>query len=86
MIFTAIFAEYVPVVFVYGMGGDETEFDSMRQVVEEMYPGIYTTSKRIGHGSVSSIDWPMDKQTSEFARLVNEDPKLAKGFNIITHS
>lgn len=61
MIFTLVLGEYLPVVFVYGMGGDETEFDNMRRVVEEMYPGIYTTSKRIGHGSVSSIDWPMDK-------------------------
>lgn len=50
---------YVPVVFIYGMGGDPSEFKNMRKTVEALYPGIYTTSKRIGHGAVSSIDMAM---------------------------
>lgn len=77
---------YVPVVFIYGMGGDPSEFNSMRKTVEDMYPGIYTTSKRIGHGSISSIDMSMQDQIDAFAQLVKDDPNLASGFNILTHS
>lgn len=68
------------------MGGDPSEFKSMRKTVETMYPGIYTTSKRIGHGSISSIDMSMQEQIEAFAKLVQEDPRLADGFNILTHS
>lgn len=59
-LFNKVLTEYTPTVFIYGMGSNNNDFDEMRRWTEEMYPGMYTTSKRIGYNAEeASIFWSM---------------------------
>lgn len=48
----------------------------------QKYPGSYAVAVNVANGFDSFVT-PMQQQVDEFAKVVQADPKLANGFNVV---
>lgn len=77
-------AQYTPVVFMHGMGdsGSNPGMKSLCASAPSKYPGMYSVCANVANGA-ASIFTELGPQVDEFAKLVQGDPKLANGFNVV---
>ena len=54
-IYTAVIAEYVPVVLMHGLTDSVSSSDLLAQVIREEVPGIYVKECEVGNGGQSSV-------------------------------
>lgn len=82
--FTAA-ARYRPVVLAPGLFcGDEGGMPVIAAWLQKEYPGIYIQNYTINHWASLLID--MNDQVDNLAKLIQGDPNLADGFDLIGHS
>jgi hypothetical protein len=75
-----------PVVLVHGVL-QSAEF--MREVADWItadIPGTYVRAVEVGNGALDSLTRSMNWQCDELARVLQADPMLAHGFNLIGYS
>jgi palmitoyl-protein thioesterase len=75
-----------PVALMHGLDASAESMNGVEQWVKADFPGIYTHNIEVGNGKDDSWFMPIDKQVQAFAKVVQQDPNLAKGFNLICHS
>jgi len=75
---------YMPVVLMHGLGdaGTNSGMQSLAASISTKYPGLYSTSVSVAD-SLSSYLELMDQQLDDFVKVVQADPKLANGFNLV---
>jgi len=75
---------YVPTVLMHGLGdsGSHTGMKSLALTISSKYSGAYAISVDIADSLWSYVEG-IERQTEEFAKAVQSDPKLANGFNVV---
>jgi pimeloyl-ACP methyl ester carboxylesterase len=78
-------ATFRPVVLMHGLGdsGNSTQMRGLVASIESAYPGIYVVSASVADGNVLSYMTLIGDQVDEFTKVVQSDPRLATGFNLI---
>ena len=78
-------ATYRPVVLVPGLFcGDEGGIPEIAQWLQQTYPGIYIQNYTINHWMSLLVD--MNTQVDNLAKLIQADPNLKDGFDVVAHS
>ncbi|KAK5582164.1 hypothetical protein RB653_003747 [Dictyostelium firmibasis] len=75
-----------PVVLMHGFSTGKESMEPLKSWIEEAIPGIYVLNVEVGNGRFDSIFTTMDSQLEEFAQVVQADPNLVNGFNLIGFS
>lgn len=82
---SAAVARYRPVVLVPGLFcGDEGGMPAIASWLQAEYPGIYIQNYTINHWMSLLVD--MNTQVDNLAKLIQGDPNLTNGFDLIGHS
>eukprot|EP01125_Pyxidicula_operculata_P021320 TRINITY_DN8151_c0_g1_i1.p1 TRINITY_DN8151_c0_g1~~TRINITY_DN8151_c0_g1_i1.p1 ORF type:complete len:302 (-),score=57.61 TRINITY_DN8151_c0_g1_i1:76-981(-) len=79
-------AEYRPTVLMHGLLAYKEAMSHAEAWITQDLPGIYVKNVEIGDGKLDSLFMDINEQVSLFAKAVQSDPKLQKGFNLIGHS
>jgi len=75
-----------PVVLMHGLLASAEAMSHAQGWIEADFPGIYTHNVEIGNGQDDSLYMDMNQQVEVFAAQVQNDSKLANGFNLVCHS
>ncbi|EGC33438.1 hypothetical protein DICPUDRAFT_154535 [Dictyostelium purpureum] len=82
----SIISAYRPVVLMHGVTTGSSAMNNLEKWIQEALPGIYVKNVEIGNGKLDSIFMDMNQQVEEFKNVVQSDPNLANGFNVIGFS
>ena len=76
--------DYIPTVFMHGLGdsGSNRGMQNLAKTVPAMYPGAYSIAVDVANG-MSSYTEDIAQQVAEFAKVVQGDAKLSRGFNAV---
>jgi len=74
-----------PVVLMHGLLATASHMDTVQGWIESDFPGIYINNAEVG-SFLDSMFMEMNTQVDKFAAVVQADPKLKNGFNVIGHS
>lgn len=77
--------KYLPIVLVHGICADKFSMLPTQQYIYKYMPGTYVKNVQIGAGKITSF-WNMYSQVDWLRRVLQKDPKLKNGCNIIAHS
>lgn len=64
----------------------ETNAQDTKAWIEADFPGIYVKNVEIGNGRKDSYEMEINDQVADFARQLQQDPRLQGGFNLVGHS
>jgi palmitoyl-protein thioesterase len=79
-------ATFRPVALMHGLDASSESMNGVETWVKADFPGIYTKNIEVGNGKEDSWFMPINQQVEAFAKAVQSDPNLTKGFNLICHS
>lgn len=75
-----------PVVLMHGLNSDAGFMEGLAGWIKNDYPGIYTLSAEVGDGQWDSFLMQVEKQVDALAAVIQADPNLKGGFDLIGHS